>query len=180
MGRLRFQIADSCTKVIDNYMLRDCLHLGKYCLHDETKMLKSRSDARTSSNVCDIMHRTCQRVSENLRKSQAVPSTPLDWVRQSTTLLYSLSLELISIKMNCCELFRVLGMWKPCQFTTYPSKENLQSRRVAFRGLGWLREPAVGEGSGLSHSYCAGHISGLWSRPILEEKRKPRLGHFAV
>lgn len=41
------QIADSLTKVMDNYMLRECLHLGKYCLHDETEMLKSRSDART-------------------------------------------------------------------------------------------------------------------------------------
>ena len=41
------QIADSLTKVMDNFMLRECLHLGKYCLHDETEMLKSRSDART-------------------------------------------------------------------------------------------------------------------------------------
>ena len=41
------QIADSLTKVMDNFMLRECLHLGKYCLHDEAEMLKSRSDART-------------------------------------------------------------------------------------------------------------------------------------
>ena len=41
------QIADSLTKVMENSMLRECLHLGKYCLHDETEMLKQRSDART-------------------------------------------------------------------------------------------------------------------------------------
>ena len=41
------QIADSLTKIMENSMLRECLHLGKYCLHDETEMLKQRSDART-------------------------------------------------------------------------------------------------------------------------------------
>ena len=41
------QIADSLTKIMENAMLRECLSLGKYCLHDETEMLKQRSDAKT-------------------------------------------------------------------------------------------------------------------------------------
>ena len=41
------QVADSLTKVMDNTMLRECLQLLKYCLHDETEMLKARSDSRT-------------------------------------------------------------------------------------------------------------------------------------
>ena len=41
------QVADSLTKVMDNVMLRECLHLGKYCLHDESEILKARSDSRT-------------------------------------------------------------------------------------------------------------------------------------
>ena len=45
---------------------------------------------------------------------------------------------------------------------------------------GVAQRASVGEGLGLSHSYCPGHISGLWSRPILEEKRKLRCGHFAA
>ena len=65
----------------------------------------------------------------------------------------------VYININIYIHIGLLG--KPYQFTTYPSKETLQSRRVAFRSLEWLREPAVGEGLGLSHSYCAGHISGL-------------------
>ncbi len=41
------QIADSLTKIMENAMLRECLSIGKYCLHDETEMLKQRSDAKT-------------------------------------------------------------------------------------------------------------------------------------
>ena len=41
------QVADSLTKVMDNTMLRECLHLGKYCLHDESEILKARSDSRS-------------------------------------------------------------------------------------------------------------------------------------
>ena len=41
------QVADSPTKAMDNTMLRECLRLGKYCLHDERKILKARSDSRT-------------------------------------------------------------------------------------------------------------------------------------
>jgi hypothetical protein len=41
------QGADSLTKVMDNTMLRECLHLGKYCLHDESEILKARSDSRS-------------------------------------------------------------------------------------------------------------------------------------
>ena len=41
------QIADSLTKIMENSMLRECLSIGKYCLHDETEMLKQRSDAKT-------------------------------------------------------------------------------------------------------------------------------------
>jgi hypothetical protein len=41
------QVADSLTKVMDNAMLRECLQLGKYCLHDESEILKARSDSRS-------------------------------------------------------------------------------------------------------------------------------------
>ena len=40
------QIADALTKVMDNTILRECLKLGKYCLHDEKEILKARSDSR--------------------------------------------------------------------------------------------------------------------------------------
>ena len=41
------QVADSLTKIMDNTMIRECLHLGKYCLHDESEILKARSDSRS-------------------------------------------------------------------------------------------------------------------------------------
>ena len=41
------QIADALTKVMDSTMLRECLRLGKYCLHDESEILKARSDSRS-------------------------------------------------------------------------------------------------------------------------------------
>ena len=41
------QIADALTKVMDSTMLRECLKLGKYCLHDESEILKARSDSRS-------------------------------------------------------------------------------------------------------------------------------------
>ena len=41
------QVADALTKVMDSTMLRECLKLGKYCLHDESEILKSRSDSRS-------------------------------------------------------------------------------------------------------------------------------------
>ena len=40
------QVAGSLTKVMDNTVIRECLHLGKYCLHDESEILKARSDSR--------------------------------------------------------------------------------------------------------------------------------------
>ena len=40
------QVADSLTKIMDNTMLRECLRLGRYSLHDETEILKARSDSR--------------------------------------------------------------------------------------------------------------------------------------
>lgn len=40
------QVADSLTKIMDNTMLRECLRLGKYSLHDEAEILKARSDSR--------------------------------------------------------------------------------------------------------------------------------------
>ena len=40
------QVADSLTKIMDNTMLRECLKLGRYCLHDEAEILKARSDSR--------------------------------------------------------------------------------------------------------------------------------------
>ena len=41
------QIADSLTKVMDNTILRTCLHKGFYSLHDEQEILKARSDSRS-------------------------------------------------------------------------------------------------------------------------------------
>jgi len=40
------QVADALTKVMDNTMLRTCLKQGYYSLHDESEILKARSDAR--------------------------------------------------------------------------------------------------------------------------------------
>ena len=40
------QVADALTKVMDNTMLRTCLQQGYYSLHDESEILKARSDAR--------------------------------------------------------------------------------------------------------------------------------------
>ena len=40
------QVADSLTKSMDNTMLRECLKVGKYSLHDESEILKARSDSR--------------------------------------------------------------------------------------------------------------------------------------
>eukprot|EP00435_Cladocopium_sp_Y103_P040013 s2586_g10.t2 len=40
------QVADSLTKIMDNTMLRECLRIGRYCLHDEAEILKVRSDSR--------------------------------------------------------------------------------------------------------------------------------------
>ena len=41
------QIADSLTKAMDPTMLRECLRLGVYSLHDEAEILRARSDARS-------------------------------------------------------------------------------------------------------------------------------------
>ena len=41
------QIADSLTKAMDTTMLRECLRLGVYSLHDEGEILRARSDARS-------------------------------------------------------------------------------------------------------------------------------------
>ena len=41
------QMADALTKVMDNSILRQCLHKGFYSLHDEQEILKARSDARS-------------------------------------------------------------------------------------------------------------------------------------
>ena len=40
------QVADSLTKVMDNTMIRECLRQGRYALHDEHEILRSRSDSR--------------------------------------------------------------------------------------------------------------------------------------
>ena len=40
------QIADALTKIMDPSVLREYLKIGRYKLHDETSMLKQRSDAR--------------------------------------------------------------------------------------------------------------------------------------
>ena len=41
------QIADSLTKAMDTTMLRECLKIGAYSLHDEAETLRARSDARS-------------------------------------------------------------------------------------------------------------------------------------
>lgn len=40
------QVADSLTKVMDNTMIRECLCQGRYALHDQHDILRSRSDSR--------------------------------------------------------------------------------------------------------------------------------------
>ena len=41
------QVADALTKIMDSTVLRECLRLGLYKLHDEQSLLKTRADART-------------------------------------------------------------------------------------------------------------------------------------
>lgn len=41
------QVADSLTKAMDTTMLRECLRLGVYSLHDQSEILRARSDARS-------------------------------------------------------------------------------------------------------------------------------------
>ena len=41
------QIADALTKIMDNLVLRKCLRIGKYLLHNENAILENRSDARS-------------------------------------------------------------------------------------------------------------------------------------
>ena len=40
------QIADALTKRMDNYVLRECIEIGRYNLHDEQEILKARSDKK--------------------------------------------------------------------------------------------------------------------------------------
>ena len=40
------QIADALTKIMDASILRECLARGRYSLHDEEQILRSRSDSR--------------------------------------------------------------------------------------------------------------------------------------
>ena len=60
------QVADSLTKIMDNTMLRTCLEQGHYSLHDESEILKARSDAKTRLQWLK---------SHNPNPSQEVPST---------------------------------------------------------------------------------------------------------
>ena len=41
------QIADALTKIMDSTVLRECLKVGQYSLHDEAEILRSRADSRT-------------------------------------------------------------------------------------------------------------------------------------
>ena len=41
------QVADCLTKPMDASMLRECLQIGAYSLHDEAEILRARSDARS-------------------------------------------------------------------------------------------------------------------------------------
>ena len=40
------QVADALTKIMDCTMLRTCLKTGKYSLHDESEILRARSNKR--------------------------------------------------------------------------------------------------------------------------------------
>jgi predicted metal-binding protein len=40
------QLADALTKVMDACVLRECMALGRYSLHDESQILRARSDSR--------------------------------------------------------------------------------------------------------------------------------------
>ncbi len=40
------QLADSLTKILESSFLRETLRLGKYRLHDELQVLKSRANTR--------------------------------------------------------------------------------------------------------------------------------------
>ena len=40
------QLADALTKIMDASILRECMALGRYSLHDESQILRARSDSR--------------------------------------------------------------------------------------------------------------------------------------
>jgi predicted metal-binding protein len=40
------QLADALTKIMDAGILRECMALGRYSLHDESQILRARSDSR--------------------------------------------------------------------------------------------------------------------------------------
>jgi hypothetical protein len=40
------QLADALTKIMEGQFLRETLRQGRYCLHDENEILKSRANAR--------------------------------------------------------------------------------------------------------------------------------------
>ena len=40
------QLADALTKIMDPSVLRECLSIGRYSLHDEAQILRERSDSR--------------------------------------------------------------------------------------------------------------------------------------
>ena len=40
------QLADALTKIMDASVLRECMALGRYSLHDESQILRARSDSR--------------------------------------------------------------------------------------------------------------------------------------
>ena len=40
------QLADALTKIMDAGVLRECMALGRYSLHDESQILRARSDSR--------------------------------------------------------------------------------------------------------------------------------------
>ena len=98
----------------------------------------------------------------------------LNWVETSNQFHSSLTSELVSERWT----FEGIGNVKNHASSQHtPSQKPIIITVLHSEAWGWLREPAVGEGLGLSDSTVQGTSYGCWSRPIIGgETRKPRWG----
>ena len=67
------QLADALTKIMDPSVLRECLSIGRYSLHDEAQILRERSDSRARLQwLRNMTHGSRGEQASEWRKSQVV------------------------------------------------------------------------------------------------------------
>ena len=67
------QLADALTKIMDPSVLRECLSIGRYSLHDEAQILRERSDSRARLQwLRNMTHGSNGEQASEWRKSQVV------------------------------------------------------------------------------------------------------------